>query len=205
MANLSHITRFGLPGIDRIPFGMHACHFYSNRDELVGALLPYFVAGLRGNERCLWVTAPPLPAREAYQVLRANGVDDTIQAGALIVLDFHQWYASSAGLKGHDVVELWLKEEERALAEGYNGLRIAGNTSFLQPRDWPTFLEYEQTVTARFNSRRIVALCSYALAQCNDQQMSEVQHAHHCALQGSNTDGQWVALPQYLRHSKSRL
>jgi DcmR-like sensory protein len=59
MANLPHITRFGLPGIDRVPFGMHACHFYSNRDQLAAVLVPYSVAGLRRNERCLWVTAPP--------------------------------------------------------------------------------------------------------------------------------------------------
>src|SRR5688500_13868965 len=108
METLSHITRFGLPGIDRIPFGMHACHFYSHRQELVSALVPYFVAGLRANERCLWVTAPPLPAREAYQALRPHGVDDAIQAGRLLILDFEQWYANGTGLKGQDVVELWL-------------------------------------------------------------------------------------------------
>ena len=31
MEHLSHITRFGLPGIDRIPFGMHACHLIIRR------------------------------------------------------------------------------------------------------------------------------------------------------------------------------
>jgi hypothetical protein len=195
MENLSHITRFGLPGIDRIPFGMHACHFYSTREELISALVPYFVAGLRANERCLWVTAPPLPAREAYQALCPHGVDDAIQTGRLLVLDFDQWYANSVGLKGHDVVELWLKEEEHALAEGYSGLRIAGNISFLKPGDWSTFIEYEQSVNAHFKNRRIVALCSYALAQCNERQIDEVRNAHHCSLQRSNTDGQWVAQP----------
>jgi hypothetical protein len=80
MANLSHITRCDLPGIEWVPFGMHACHFYSSTDQLVAALVPYAVAGLRGNKRCLWVTAPLLPAREALQALRAacDDVDDAI-------------------------------------------------------------------------------------------------------------------------------
>jgi two-component system, sensor histidine kinase PdtaS len=194
MEKFSHITRFGLPGIDRVPFGTHACHVYRNYDELVAALVPYFVVGLRSNERCLWVTAPPLLAREAYQVLRPHGIDDAIRAGRLLILDFGEWYASSAGLKGQDVVELSLKEEERALAEGYYGLRIAGNMSFLKPADWSTFMEYEEAASARFVNRRIVALCSYALAQCHDRQIDEVRNAHHCSLQGSKTDGQWVAL-----------
>jgi hypothetical protein len=150
MANLSHITRCGLPGIEWVPFGMHACHFYSSTDQLVAALVPYAVAGLRSNERCLWVTAPLLPAREA-------DVDDGIQAGALRILH-------SARLKGLDVVQLWLDEEERALAEGYNGLRIAGDTRFLTAGDWSTFMEYEHAVTARCNGRRIVTLSSCALA-----------------------------------------
>lgn len=200
IANVPHFTRCGLPGIDRVPFGMHACHFYSNRDQLVTALVPYFVAGLRANERCLWLTAPPLPAREAVQALCAawDGVDDAIQAGALRILDFDEWYASSMRLKGVDVVQLWLDEKESALAEGYNGLRITGNTSFLKADDWSTFMEYEQAVTARFSGRRIVALCSYALAQCNDQQMSEVMHAHHCAFDRPDVNWQ-VAVPKFHR------
>jgi len=191
MANLLHYTHCGLAGIDRVPFGMHACHFYSNSDQLLAALLPYLVEGLRGNERCLWVTAPPLPAREAVQALRVawDRVDDAIEAGALRILDFDQWYTSAAGLNGLDVVRLWLEEEERALAEGYNGLRITGNASFLKSGDWSTFMEYERAVTAAFASRRIVALCSYVLGQLNDQLMNEIIHAHHCAFKRPN--GQW--------------
>jgi two-component system, sensor histidine kinase PdtaS len=195
MTNLSHITHGGLPGIDCVPVGIHACHFFSSREQLVAALVPYAIAGLQNNERCLWVTGPPLPAREAVEALRAAcaGVDDAIQAVALRILDFDQWYASSGQLKGLDVVQLWMEEEERALADGYNGLRIAGNTSFLKPNDWSMFLEYEEALTERFKGRRIVALCSYALARCDDQQLSAAIHAHHCALERAGTI--WQALP----------
>lgn len=193
-----HFTRCGLQGIDGVPYGMHACHFYRNRDELIAATVPYFVAGLRSNERCLWVTAPPLPASEAVRTLRAawDGVDDAIQAGALRILDFDQWYTSGARLNGLDVVQLWLAEEERALAEGYNGVRITGNTSFLKSGDWQTFMGYEQALTGSFNGRRIVTLCSYALTQCSDQQMREVMHAHHCAFERPYADWQVAAVSQ---------
>jgi CheY-like chemotaxis protein len=177
---------------------MHACHFYRDRDELIAALVPYFVAGLQGNERCLWITAPPLPAREAVQALRAawDGVDDAIRAGALRIIDFDRWYAGSTGSNGTDVVQLWLDEEERALAAGYNGLRVTGNLSFLEPGDWSAFMAYEEAVTARFNGRRIVALCSYAVPQCDDQHMSEVMHAHHCALEHPDADWRLAAVSE---------
>jgi hypothetical protein len=193
MANLSHVTSCGLPGIDQVPFGMHACHFYRSSDQLVAALVPYAVAGLRGNERCLLVTAPLLSAREAVQALRAacDDVDDAIQAGALRILD-------ASRLNGLDIVQFWLHEEERALAEGYNGLRIAGDTRFLTARDWSTFMEYEHAMTARCNGRRIVTLCSCALTQCNDEQVSEVTHAHHCAMERLDADWQVFAVPKFL-------
>ena len=47
----SHLTECGLPGITRIPYGVHMCNFYNTRDELITALVPFFAAGLRRNER----------------------------------------------------------------------------------------------------------------------------------------------------------
>jgi len=196
----SHFTQSGLYGIDRVPYGMHACHVYSDRNELIAAVIPYLVAGLRANERCLWIAAPPLPASEAVQALRAawQGCDEALETGALRILDFDQWYATSSHLKGLDVVQLWLEEEERALSEGYSGLRITENTSFLTPDDWSAFMEYERAVTACFNGRRIVALCSYALADLNGQKASDIMDTHHCAL--GRADVYWqVVMPKEMR------
>jgi hypothetical protein len=194
----SHFTQSGLHGIDRVPFGMHACHFYDSRSELIAAWIPYIVAGLRGNERCLWIAAPPFSAREAVRALRAawDGCDEALETGALRIRDFDQWYASSSRLKGLDVVQLWLEKEERALAEGYSGLRITGNTNFLKPNDWSTFMEYERAVTACFNGRRIVALCSYGLEELSLEQMTEVREAHHCVLGRPDAEWQVVAVPK---------
>jgi hypothetical protein len=190
MTDLPHITHCGLPGVDHIPFGMHACHFYSNSDELVAALMRYFIAGLRAKERCLWLTAPPLPAREAMQALRAQwgGIDDALHHDALRILD-------AVRLKGVDVVQLCLKEEERALAEGYHGLRIAGGTSFLASGDRTAFVECEQAMTAHFRGRRIIALCSYARG--NSRQMSEVTQVHDCALVHSESDQRLTMIHQF--------
>jgi hypothetical protein len=194
MAALSTLTECGLPGITPIPYGLHACHFYRDRDQLMQALIPYFLAGVRHNERCLWVTAPPLPAKDAIWAVHIVGghLHDALREGALRILDFDQWYAGASGLKGCDVVQFWLDEEERAIAEGYSGLRITGNTSFLHAEDWPTFMDYERTVTSRLYGRRIVALCSYSLEVCTPRQNREVMRLHNCAFH--RTDRTWQVL-----------
>jgi len=195
MSDLSHFTESGLPGIGLVPYGMHKCHFYRGREELVATLVPYFVAGLKANERCLWIAAPPLPADDAVAVMHEahDRTEEAIRTGQLRILDFDQWYHTASDGAGPGVVQFWLKEEESALAAGYAGLRVTGNTRFLQPADLPAFIDYERAVTAAFSSRRIVALCSYAHLQCTDVQMSDVMNAHHCTLE--RPDALWQVVP----------
>lgn len=177
-------TECGLPGISRIPYGIHMCQLYAVRDELAAALVPYFAAGLRNRERCIWVAAPPLPAAEAAAELRGTGIDldGALESGALTLLDYSDWYAENEKLKGVDVVKLWLAEEERALAAGYAGLRITGNVSFVGPADWGQFMEYEALVDRSFAGRRIVTLCTYP-RDIGAASTLDVLHRHTCALE----------------------
>jgi hypothetical protein len=193
-AEPSSLTDCGLPGIQDIPYGVHMCQFYRGRDELAAALVPYFVAGLRNRERCIWITAEPLSAAEAKDALRKAGVDvdQAIQSGALVLHDFSVWYAHQSHLKGTAVVDLWLSEEERALREGYRGLRITGNVSFLTAQTWPLFMEYEDAVNRAFAGRRIVTLCTYPLASCAAAEVLEVARRHSCALERPDAGWQIV-------------
>ena len=181
----THLTECGLPGITQIPYGVHMCNFYKTREELIGALVPFFAAGLRNNERCIWITAAPLHAAEAVVELEKAhaGVAAAVASGALTVLDFSDWYAQAGSLKGNQVVELWLAEEERALAAGYSGLRITGNVTFLRSADWDLFMEYEDLVTRAFQGHRIVTLCTYHLESCGAAEVLDVVRRHNGALE----------------------
>ena len=192
----SHLTDCGLPGIRHIPYGVHMCNFYRTREDLVAALVPFFAAGLRANERCIWITAEPLPAVDAVAELEAAGLDARAQfeRGALVVRDFSDWYAEAGALRGSQVVDLWIAEETRALADGYSGLRITGNVTFLRPEEWPLFMEYEALVNKAFQGRRIVTLCTYWLEQCGSAEMLEVLQHHNGALE--RPDEGWQILTQ---------
>jgi hypothetical protein len=188
------MTPSGLPGIRSIPFGVHMCNFYRTREELAGALVPYFTAGLRNNERCIWITAEPLSAAEARGELRKAGfdVDAKIKSEALIVRDYSEWYAEGDSLKGIDVVSYWLDEEKRALADGYAGLRITGNVTFLQPGQWDTFMDYEALLDRALHGRRIVTLCTYRKPACGASEVFDVMHRHDCTL--DHPDEGWQLL-----------
>ncbi len=182
--SLPGITDCGVPGIRPVLYGSHLCHFYPNRRELVQSLVPFFRAGLLNKERCLWVTAEPLPAAEARLEL-AQVVPDLevrIAMGQLRIIDGREWYESSKGMTREDLIARWLQEEADALSAGYNGLRVTGNTSFLTPEAWQAFMEYEKLVSGAFDGRRIVALCSYDISRCGPSEVLDVIRFHHHTL-----------------------
>lgn len=160
------------------------CHFYRERADLVAALVPFFVAGLRNRERCIWITAEPLNSAGAKLQLQRVGIDveAAIRSGALTIQDYTEFYRSARGMKSSEVAELWLAEEERALEAGYEGLRITGNASFVNPETWPDFMDYEEVVHRAFQGRRIVSLCSYHARRCAPSEMADVMRRHSAVL-----------------------
>lgn len=194
MNAIAHLTDCGLPGIREIPYGVHMCHFYETRSELAAALVPYFAAGLRQGERCLWITAAPLDAAAAHAELRQAGldVDAALRNGSLVIRDHSEWYSEAERPRGSEVVRLWLEEERQALAAGYSGLRITGNTSFLKPQDWAMFMEYETIIGQAFAGRRIVTLCSYLLGQLGAADVLDVARRHNTTL--TRPDEGWQVL-----------
>ena len=61
----------GLPVLGEIPWGTHLCQFYERPEDLLETLVPYFKAGLEGNEVCVWVTDHELSVGAAAGALRA--------------------------------------------------------------------------------------------------------------------------------------
>jgi hypothetical protein len=194
MSPTSHLTDCGLTGVRSVPYGVHMCHFYGGRDDLAAALVPYFAAGLRANERCIWITADPLNEDDARLELRNAGVDAQAQErkGALIVRSHADWYSNADGLKGTAVAAHWIEEEKRALAAGYTGLRITGNVTFVNAETWPQFMEYEGTLGPALDGRRIVTLCTYQIGRCGASEVFDVIRRHHCTL--DHPDDGWQLL-----------
>ena len=131
-------------------------------------------------------SAAPLPASAIRtEVTRWPTLEDALGSEQLKILDPLEWYGEPAELNGEEIIGRWLSEEDRALADGYNGLRITGNTSFVPKEGWTRLIEYERTLSERLQERRILAFCSYSLRTCQAVDMLEVVRSHHAALDRS--------------------
>jgi signal transduction histidine kinase/CheY-like chemotaxis protein len=184
----------GIPQLGELAHGAHVGQLYRDRKDLLETLVPFFGAGLAQNERCVWVTAEPLRAAEARRALAARVPDLAAreQSGQIEIIDHDAWYVRSGTLGPDEVIASWLAAEETALRDGYSGLRVSGNTFWLEPGQWENFVDYEERVHAAFQDRKIVALCSYGLGKCSPDEVVDVLRNHTVSLVRADSGWQVV-------------
>lgn len=177
-------VRSGIQAIGDLPWGSHFCLLYESSRDLADILIPYFSAGLQRNEQCIWVTAKPLQADEARALLRATVPDIGARehSGQLEIIDYQDWYLKSGTLSVAGLHRTWAERQELALQRGYAGLRVTGNTTWLDRRTWKHFIDYEARLNKAMQGLRILCVCSYALGRCDSHRIIDVVQSHQFAL-----------------------
>ena len=134
--------------VSNVPLGTHFCMFYETRRDLIDVLVPYFKTGLENNQLCIWVTSKPLGVRNARALMREamEDLDDYIGRGQMEIIDASQRYTPSGKFEPDRVLDGWIRKMDQAAEEGFDGLRVTGNTSWLKEKDWKEFTDYEATV-----------------------------------------------------------
>ena len=188
------MRRTGIDVIGDVPWGTHVCQFYGNKQDLLDILVPYFRQGLADNEFCMWMTSEPLKAAEAKAALRSvdPALDEYLRKGQMEVLDYTEWYTPTGQFDGDEVLKGWVEKQEEALVRGYEGLRLTGNTFWLEKRDWADFTAYEEAVNRVIGQYRMLAVCTYSLDKCGAPEIIDVVSNHRSAL--IKRAGRWRAI-----------
>jgi len=176
--------KFGLDLVGDIPWGTHLCQFYQTKEDLIDILVPYFAEGLRDNEFCMWVTSPPLEVEEAEAALRklVPDLDLYLQKGQIEILSYKDWYLLGGTFDSDRILRGWVEKEKAALSRGLSGLRLNGNTFWLERDNWKAFTAYEEEVNNDIGKYRMIAVCTYSLDKCNANEIIDVIKNHQFAL-----------------------
>lgn len=181
----------GIDAIGRVPWGTHFCHFYKTKQDLIDILVPYLKAGLESNEFCMWVTSEPLMVAEAQAAMRGavKDFDKYLRQGQIEIIPYNEWYLLGGTFDDDRVFAGWVSKLEQALARGYDGLRLTGNTFWLEQEHWRAFTEYEAWVNSVIGKYRMLALCAYCLDRCDSAAVIDVVQNHQFAL--IKQEGKW--------------
>jgi len=178
------LRKSGIEVIDNIPWGTHLCQFYETKEDLINILVPYFAEGLRNNEFCMWVTSEPLSEKEAEKAMgkAVPGFDRYLKRGQIEIVPHTEWYLKDGAFNLHRVLNDWIDKLNQSLAKGYDGIRVTGNTAWLEKRDWRSFSDYEEEVNDVIGKYRMIAICTYSLDKCGASEVIDVVRNHQFAL-----------------------
>jgi len=157
----------GLPSVPHIRWGSHLAQFFGSGDELKEVLVPYFAAGLRNYEACLWVTGNACNSDKARFALRevVPDLDERERRGQIEFANGEEWYSADRPINAEELVGELMQREQDALAQGYEGLRTNGNCAWVSAKQIDDFLVYESLVQRTVRGRRMICMCSYGVDQ----------------------------------------
>jgi signal transduction histidine kinase/PAS domain-containing protein len=185
------MRKSGVDIVGEVPWGSHFCLFYETKADLLEIATSYCRAGLEGEEFCLWVVAEPLTVEDARQALQRAVPDSDryFAEGSIEIVGARDWYLQDGTFDLNRVIGGWKEKLARASAKGYAGVRVTGDTAWLEKKDWTNFCEYEESLNQAVANQRLAVLCTYPLAACGSAEILDVVRTHQFAV--TNRRGNW--------------
>jgi DNA-binding CsgD family transcriptional regulator len=201
-----NLRELGIQIMGDVPWGTHICMFYETKEDLLDTTVSFFEAGLKNNELCLWAISDPITQTEAMNALRfaAPDLDRCLAAGQIELLDGTEWYLKGNQFDRERVTRGWSEKLDRALANGYNGIRISGNAFWTATHHWKAFCEYEEELDRSLSDQKIIALCTYSLLTSTAADVLDVARAHQCSIARRNGHWEFLETPE-LKQAKREI
>jgi len=178
------IRKSGFDVVGNVPWGTHFCLFYETKADLLEIAVAYCKAGLEAHEFCLWVVAAPVTAEEARHALKQAmpDCDRYFTDESIEIVMSREWYQPDGTFDLNRVLRGWNEKLAHASARGYAGVRVTGDTAWLEKKDWKDFCEYEESLNHAVTNQRIAVLCTYPLASCGAAEILDVVRHHQFAV-----------------------
>ena len=97
--------------------------------------MPYFKAGLENNEFCMWITSEPLLRRRSqpppWRAMSMTWINTCARARSRSWITA-SWYTLGGSFDSGRVLQGWVEKLDAARARGFDGLRLTGNTFWLE-------------------------------------------------------------------------
>jgi len=150
-----------IPRLDALQASEHLCLPYENEDERASTLVAFFRDGMARHERCLFIGSAD-DQHDLLARLEAAGVptERALERGALVLATTGETYLRTGRFDPEDALALMEGLTERALADGFAGLRATGEASAGVPDElWRQLVHYEALLNERLGRRPFVGLC----------------------------------------------
>jgi signal transduction histidine kinase len=152
------------------------------------------------------VLSDHLTEEDAIRALRhaVPDLDRYLAERSIEIISLNEWYLKGGTFDIHRVIASWNEKLDQALARGYPGMRVSGNTAWLQQTDWRDFREYEKEVDVLIANQPMIVLCTYPLTGSHAADILDVARLHQIAVARRNGDWEIVETPE-LKQAKQAI
>lgn len=185
----------GLPTVGPLQSGTHIVQFYRHARQLIETHAAFCEAGLKSEEFCLWLIAPPLVKSLAELELDRRGVnvDEHVKQGQLEFVPHTSWYFDGEAFSMQRTLERSKTLMLQVKARGFTGIRICGDLSWLKTdRDWNAFLTFEHAIHQAVIGSEVIGLCSYPIRTERHIEQTELMQSHHAVLRPLEQSWEYV-------------
>lgn len=177
--------------IGDIAWGAHFCQFYQTQEELMDIVCPYLKAGLENNEICIWVLPQVFETKKeavGHLIKTIPELDIYLEKGQIEIIPYKDWYAEEDSPDSKKTLKSWIEKAYQAPDNGYDGLRLVQDISFLK-NDWENLIDYEEELDEAIENRRITAMCTYCSGKLDTNETIYVALNHRFVL--VKKEGKW--------------
>jgi hypothetical protein len=161
--------------------GDHICSIFKNKAEQFSTLIAFFKKGLDRNEKCIYVM-DGTTREEVIHEFEKEGVNLNmyLKSKQFLLLTPAETYLKNNEFVPTLILAYWKFMEQRALDEGYPGVRICGEALWAvdHPEDQDKLMAYEAQVTEAIKQTKITALCLYDETKFEHTVLLESIHTH---------------------------
>jgi anti-anti-sigma factor len=171
------------PRIDGLGVHDHACWFYGSDEEYRAGIAAYVGAGLVREERVVILSARDRPPAE-HLTEAGIPVAAAVDSGQLMLGIAEDGYLSDGHFDADDRLRRFTAAIDAALDDGFTGLRVAGEVSWLLDHPsalsiWPAYEVRADLIVA---AMPVTAVCAYDRRRWPGEELALLESLHRVTV-----------------------
>lgn len=195
---------------ENLGLGEHLCCIYNNSEERFSVVAPFMAIGFERNEKCIYIVDESTQEEVVLALKRSSiDIDRCLRQNQCQFLTKEDAYLKDGYFDPDRMIEMLRAAEKQALKEGYGGLRVTGEMTwvFTKLPGVERLMEYEAKLNYFFPKSRSTAVCQYNENKFTPEVLMDVIRVHPTIIiNGSICPNPYFVPPdEYLERMKGRV
>jgi GAF domain-containing protein/PAS domain-containing protein len=166
--------------LETLKIGEHIACIYKDKTEQRSIVIPFILAGFKNNEKCIYIVDENTKNSIIEDFRKIVDIDTYLNTNQLELLTKEEAYLKEGYFDPDKMIELLKINEKKALNNGFSGLRVTGEMTwvFTKLPGVERLIEYEAKLNYFFPNSKCIALCQYNEKKFDPHILLDIIHTH---------------------------